>query len=315
MDMVLDFIRLIWKNKVLISIITGSAIVITVVILLLLPTKFTARVVILPPTGGSSVPSSLAGLIGSFSGGSSMEGTISVGLYPTIFLSRTILEPVLNSDFKGKKIKYVLTNSDSLSRKEMDILYNQLQGMVMLSINGTNNSVVLRFESEDPEFAAFFLNSIIDQVDYFFRYRLRSSARDQRDLLEKRLVEVQDSLQHAETALYLFRDSNKSISGSPALQMREQQLLMNYTIQSTIYTELIKQRELTKLQEIRDSAILQVLERAHVPGQKSFPMRRKILVAITFVVVVLSMLFVKLRDLWFVRVSPSLEGRKAEEEE
>lgn len=302
LDLVLKFLRLMWSYKVYFGIVISITIIVTVVVLTLIPNRYTARAVILPPPGSSSIPSSLAGIISSVSGGSSSDGTISVALYPSIIHSRSVLDLVLNSKYNGKRVKYILTEKDSISYEDEEILFRNLQTDIRVNVNGINNSVVLLYENEDPEFAAFFLNCIIEQTDYLFRSLLQSSARDQRVMLEKRILDAQASLHEAEELLNTFRQRNKSISNSSALMLRQQQLELDYSIRSKLYSDLRKQRELIKIEEIEDIQILQVLDRAIVPSHKSFPMRGRILLGVIYIVIVLMTIFIKLRDRFVIRL-------------
>lgn len=76
---------------------------------------------------------------------------------------------------------------------------------------------------------------------------------------------MKDSLKVAEDMLAEFRMRNKILDFSPQLQLVQTRFVRNVEIQQTISMELVRQVELAKIEEIRDTPILNIKEFAQNP--------------------------------------------------
>ena len=85
-------------------------------------------------------------------------------------------------------------------------------------------------------------------------------------------------------------------SKMPELALQYARLLREFKIQEAIFELLTKQYEMAKVNEARDTSILQVLDEAVVPDVKSGPSRAKIVISVTFVIGVISILMAFLRE-------------------
>jgi uncharacterized protein involved in exopolysaccharide biosynthesis len=73
-----------------------------------------------------------------------------------------------------------------------------------------------------------------------------------------------------------FLKSNRSYEQSPDLAIREMRLRRELEVQSTLYKELLRQRETVKFNELSMNPVLNVLDEAVPAIEKSAPIRRKI---------------------------------------
>ncbi len=100
-------------------------------------------------------------------------------------------------------------------------------------------------------------------------------------------------------------DSDKGMDG-----MR---LLRDYKYYETIYALLAKQYELAKIEEAKDAAIIQVLDKAIEPDRKSKPKRAQIVLVSVLAGFILTVLWVFIREaLIKVRQDPEQSGRLQE---
>ena len=123
----------------------------------------------------------------------------------------------------------------------------------------------------------------------------KSYASEQRFYIEKRLAQVKDSLSIAENKLKNFREENRLVA-SPALLLEQGRLLRNVDILQTVYIELNKQLEIAKIDEIKETPVLNVKELAKDPIIKAGPKRAIIFVIIMFTSLLLSALYFMFRD-------------------
>jgi len=247
--------------------------VLGIVAALLLPASYTARATILPPenSGGglsrllSALPMAAAQMLGSAGGDSKM-----IELYVDIAKSQSVLSEMLNAGYKGGTYRDALKSSaDTPDWMIMDDLRKSFAG----SKHPRTQLVMFELTLRDPELAAGVLNQILKEMDNFFHYRMATSDNLQRKIIEKRLAEVSDSLRIAEEVLRQFKEGNRSTFLSPKLMLDEGRLMRAVEINNAIYVELTKQLEIAKISETESMPVLNVLDFASPPEQRSGPSR------------------------------------------
>ena len=130
------------------------------------------------------------------------------------------------------------------------------------------------------------VNGIAESLDLYIRTKKKSNATIQRFYIEKRAAQVTDSLKSVEESLASFREHNKVVEISPELQLEQARLSRAVEIQQTIYMELVQQLELTKIEEIRDTPIINIRELAENPVIfTSFSRKMKFIILMFFSVV------------------------------
>ncbi|MGB2870033.1 MAG: hypothetical protein WBD36_16410, partial [Bacteroidota bacterium] len=102
------------------------------------------------------------------------------------------------------------------------------------------------------------------------------SAGEQRKFVEGRITEVKSDLETAENRLKEFREKNRIVTGSPQLLLEQERLLRELQINATVYTELKKQYEIAKIEEIKNIPIINVMDEARPAALKDRPKRRDI---------------------------------------
>jgi uncharacterized protein involved in exopolysaccharide biosynthesis len=80
-------------------------------------------------------------------------------------------------------------------------------------------------------------------------------------------------LRTAEENLRSFREKNRRLLDSPQLLLEQERYGREVQMKSTVLIELIKQLELAKIEEIRNIAIVNVLDPARPPVRKERPRR------------------------------------------
>ena len=92
---------------------------------------------------------------------------------------------------------------------------------------------------------------IINSLNFVFN-------ENQREFILKRISAVEDDLENSEETLKRFREQNRQVA-SPALQLEEERLLRDLEIQKGIYLTLKQQLEMTKIEEVQKTSIIQIL--------------------------------------------------------
>ncbi|MBW1860928.1 MAG: lipopolysaccharide biosynthesis protein [Deltaproteobacteria bacterium] len=201
----LDLLLVLLKRKWLIFWVTFLAIVLSLVISLRLPEKFTATARILPPQESNSGMSSLLSQAGGAFGGlaaSIVGGKTSADLYVGIMESRTIAD-ILIKKFNLKKLW------------EMDLMapvYSNLADLTSISVDKTTRIISVSVEDINPVMAADIANAYIAELDNVNRTVNVTAAQRKRAFLEKRLEKAKDDLIEAEAELQGFQEKYKLVS-------------------------------------------------------------------------------------------------------
>ena len=150
-----------------------------------------------------------------------------------------------------------------------------------VNLDNKTSLLTLEIETEDAQLSADILNYIVWQLDNFIQTKKTSSAGNQRIFVEGRLVEIKVELTIAENKLKDFREQNRMIVTSPELLLQQERLLREVIINTTIYTELKKQFEVAKIEEVKDIPIINVMDKARANAVRERP-KRSIIVLSTF---------------------------------
>ncbi|HIA79555.1 MAG TPA: hypothetical protein EYO07_05280 [Candidatus Marinimicrobia bacterium] len=236
-------------------------------------------------SGGGSSPSQLQGLAAQFGvsvpGGS--EGAEWV--YPDIIKSRTLARALLIRKFDTNKygpqksLLQILTYGD----EEPEVNPNTLMkfgiesylGMIDVEQDRQSQIYTVTVSAFEPQFAADLCAALIEELDEHQRVYKTEKVKETRLFIEGRIVEVQKELEKAEEDLKVFRDRNRQIGSSPALLLEQQRLSRETAVLTGVFTTLKQQLEMTKIEEVKESALVQVLDPPEAPLYRDSPKRRR----------------------------------------
>jgi len=272
-----EWIRFLWSNRLFITKVMGVFFVVGVAVALLLPKQYTATATILPPKALDSKVAGMLSNLGGIAGNLVGAGETLSQVYPDIAKSRNVLNGVLESVHKDKSFRDILQEKYRFKEDVDDRLIMALQENVIdASTDMVTNVVTINVTYTDPVISAALANEILNQMENFFKFHYRSVATSQLMEIENRLNEVADSLITVEERLLLFRERNRTTALSPTLQMQEARLAREVEINNTLYIELTRQLEISKISELQLRPVLNILDRATPPFKRSKPARRKI---------------------------------------
>ena len=101
--------------------------------------------------------------------------------------------------------------------------------------------------------------------------------------LEKDLQIIDDLVQVKSLNEEDFRYKNLDINSSPDLQMKLSELVRNVTLQTSVMSVLMEQRELAKINNKDNSKFFIILEKANLPVHSSSPRRLYQLISYTII--------------------------------
>jgi len=283
-----DIFQVLWKSRWFIVKFTTAIIVLSVTISLILPKSYKSTAILLPQTN-QSLLSSLSGLsnLASLTGLSFGQSTMEQ-LFPDIILSEAVLREVIFTKYSTEKfaqpvnlIEYWEIDGDSVA-EQYEITLEKFRKELTVDYDRKTNVVTVELVMREPLLTAEVVNKILSVLDEYIRTKRITNATEQRKWIEQRLKQVQRDLEDAEIKLKDFRERNRIVTMSPQLLLEQQRLLRDVEINTTIFTELKKQYELAKIEELKNIPIINILDPARPAGRKYAPKRAIIVIVSTF---------------------------------
>lgn len=290
---IVEVLSTVWRSKKLIGLTTVSVTILAIIVSLVLPKYYLSTATILPESSSRKL-SALSGLSDLAAlAGVSVGGEVSAAkLYPTIVRSEAVLSKVIYAQYTTSSSKEPFTlvqywdfESDD-REEEYEKTLRELRRELLVSIDGKTNVVTISIMTRDPELSAAIVNNVTRELDSFIRTKQVSSASEQRKWIEARLIEVKRDLERTENALKEFRQRNRRVADSPQLLLEQERLIREVTINSTVYTELKKQLEIAKIEEIKNMPLVNVMDAARPAVKKEKP-NRTLIVASSFLLTLL----------------------------
>ena len=269
--------------------------VIAVVVLLIIPNYYTAQVTILPSSGKSELLGlfTLASQLG-YSSGQNEPAFNIPQVIAKVMRSQVIADMLSEKTYFSSRHNKKLTLAQVFDIKENDpirlkyYLYLAFNNAISINIDTKIKTIDLAVQTSDPNISAQLANDIIEALNNYNKTYRINNAKLNREFVEKRLQETQQKLAMSENELKNFRERNRRIADSPLLQLRLQQLLRDQRVQEELYLILMKEYEMAKLQEVKDTPIIDIIEKAQPPVVKSGPRRLKTLLVIMLMSLLLS---------------------------
>lgn len=267
-------------------------------LLFLVEPTFETNLTILPEYGSKSTYLSQLGELASLAGVKVGEAA-PTEIYKNIIFSEVVLEQVVYAKYQTKKfphkvnlIEYFKIKTDNSlplklqERYKFIKLYDFLiKKRIEANVERTTKILTLRVIMPESVLASEVANNIVESLDNYIKTKRKSYAFYQRDYLEKRISQVRDSLNNAEDRLRLFREKNRIVINSPTLILEQGRLVRSAEILQTVYIELNKQFELAKIDEIKNTPVINLKESAKEPLIKTGPQR--VMLAIFFGLIIL----------------------------
>lgn len=262
-----------WKRRrSLAGIVFGFAIA-GAALALILPERYVAVAELLPPGnlgGRSQLLTQLSAIIGI----ESPTNSSSLGsLYPDIARSHDVLAAALAVTWRDQTYAEHLARRRDLADRDQQMLLESVRKRLIGHINPLTGMITLEFSAHDRQLSAAFLDEILRQMEIFFANRFVTESREKRLAIEKRLEEMTANMKGSEDALRRFLETNRITGMSPALQLQEAKLRREVELTSALYSELRRQQESARVEEVGTVPVLQVLSSPVPPLRRASPRR------------------------------------------
>ncbi len=217
---------------------------------------------------------------------------------PDVVQSRLIASKVISQQWENKDQKLIdlidlwgynnppyyglLTkNIDSLVIKEKAI--KRFNDHVQVSEDRISGLIKISTTFQDPIIASSIANFIGSQVELYIQKENSAQSTKEKIFISDRLSIVKNELEKAELELKKFKERNRGYEDSPELFMIFSQKFREVEAKKEVYLTLQQQLELARIEEVKQSPILHILDHAVPPIKKSFPNRRLFFIISAFV--------------------------------
>jgi len=298
----LEFVNALLKRWRLVAGLPVLAAILTAVVVLLLPPRFTATVTFVPeqraPSRGGGTGAAgggLVGLAGQLGIPLGMDPTQSPRFYAEVLTSRELLSRVLLTKFPDPRrpaagdsvpllailrvrggIWGAKSAADSLDRG-----VRKLRRRVSARVDIQTYLVYLSVTTRYPDLSAVVATRFIEYLNEFNATKRESQARARRQFVEQRILDGERELHAVEDDLRRFHERNRAWQESPELSAEEGRLHMQVNILQEVYLTLRRDYEQARIEEVNDTPVITVVDPAVPPQRQS--RWREVLVLLAFV--------------------------------
>jgi len=148
---------------------------------------------------------------------------------------------------------------------------------------------------EEPKIAADMANTMYPAILDFTVETHGIQASLNREFIEGRQIEVKEQLTEFEDALKVFRERNRSIMESPQLQLEIERLMREVEIQTQVYITLQQQYELARIEEVKETPSVVILDEGKPAVEKEKPKRVSLVIISAIIGQLVSCIYILIR--------------------
>jgi len=241
---------------------------VVLIVVLITPRSYTVRASFVPQARrGSSSITELAAQVGLLPGADAGQ---SPAFYVSLLGSHELQDAVVRTqyDMGGERRTlvdiYRISEGPEPARVERAI--RRLRTRIEFSPDTKTGIVTIVVRSPDPLLSRQISARFLQLLNEFNLSTRQSQAAAERKFTESRLAEVTRDLREAEDRLQSFLQQNRDYRSSPVLELAQQRLMQQVTVQRSLYSSLNVAFEQAKIEEVRDTPVISVVEHPAPPA-------------------------------------------------
>jgi uncharacterized protein involved in exopolysaccharide biosynthesis len=288
---VLDAVRQSWmspyfadilKNRRTVFMYALLAGLATGAVVLLVPDAYIARAsLVIDTPGKTTLPNGIAQFAGQLGLLGLENENRSPAFYRDLMSSRRVLTTLATTSIRDPKTggwepvyRVYDRTTDSLSPRKTEQLLRRLNKRLQTTVDARTGAIRVALEGPTAREASETLDSLLALTNAFAVTNLRSRARARRQFAETQVIQAKADLEQSEDSLRQFYERNRRIADSPALQFEEGRLRRRIDLRQEIYLTLNRELEQARLDEVRDTPILNIIDPPVPPARHEKPQRR-----------------------------------------
>ena len=197
-------------------------------------------------------------------------------------LARTKIHDPMSSNVQAIYAVYSGGRIDSLTPRKTEALLKQLGNRLQTTVDVRTGAIRVALGGPTGPQAAEALDSLLSITNQVAVTNVRSRAGARRQFAEAQVAQARTNLDEAEDSLRQFYERNRRIADSPRLQFEEGRLRRRIDLRQEIYLVLNRELEQARLDEVRDTPILNIIDPPVPPARHEKPQRRVIAVLAAF---------------------------------
>jgi len=308
----LDVFLKIWRFRRFIILFTVGVAILSVVYALLAEPQYKGTVKLYKETTeGSS--GRLQGLASQFGFGGAVSGGEQFNI-EDLLSSRNILKQIIYHQWNTEKFEEPVNLIEfweidkETKEEEFFAAIETIKNKISTSKNEETGLITVEIMMGEAQLAADVANYTTELISDYVQKDRQTNTRNKMEYIEKRLDTVERELENAEEALKQFRERNRALSESPALQMEMGRLQRKVSIKQEVYLTLQKEKEMSEIELVKETPVINVLDEAVKPEQRAKPKRKLIVIVAIFGGFFFSLLLVVLRYVW-VYIKQEMKSR------
>ena len=227
-------------------------------------------------------------------------------VYPEIIKSRTLARSMLKRKFDTNKfgpqkpLLQILTFGNEPPEIGLDTLeiiaVNNFLGIINVFEDLNTSILTLSINASEPSLAAEINQALIEELDTHQREYNKAKTSETKQFIEDRIIDTEKELMAAEEDLKVFMDRNRRIENSPALQLEQQRLGREVSVLTSVFTTLKQQLETTKIEQVKESDYVVILDPPEAPLVRSKPDKKLMVITAGFMGIMLGMIIGFVRE-------------------
>ena len=193
-----------------------------------------------------------------------------------------------------KRSKYTKEGVFITSEKDIE-LFDIIDSKITIDYNKEVGIVKLSVLDRDPLVSAQLALSAMEILQKFIIDFKIKKAVDNFNFIDEQYFAKKNEVKILQDSIADFKDGNKNIATSK-FELRLTRLTDSYALTNSVFVELAKQREKSKLEIKKSTPVFRILEPVKLPTGKLHPKSLMVLFTCTFFIVTLTVLIILLKE-------------------
>ena len=305
--------KTIWKGKWIVVLFSSFFVFIGIIASLISPVIYTSSSTFILSSSNENSASSLGGvasLVGINLNASENNIRIPATMYPKVVESVEFKRQLLNEyvdedktvklksflvDYHNLESENIITNNKFFVSKTEHNLFKILQDIILISVNAKDRFITISANMPTSEYAA---NTCISARKILQTIVINTKikrAKENLNFTQEQLSLKKIEFDEIQNKIAYFEDSNLNIINSK-YKNELSKLKAEFQIVNSVYTELSKQLEQSKLQVNQDTPVFSIVKEASMPVLRSSPKRALMVLIFGLLGLFTSVIYVVAKD-------------------
>lgn len=268
-----ELLRFLFSRRRVVTRAVLGAMLATLAVAVVSSRTWTARGSFVAQAGGMENLGALAGLASQFGVNlGSAAGGYPPRFYSALVTSDEVLGVVVDQPAPATDGSPTMTVGEALGAKgatpeirRARAIDRARRNVVAALFDGRTGLTGFSVRTKDARLSAQIAGAIVQEMNRFNSERHRSRASTERRFVEARRAVVADELRQAEESVQSFLVRNRAYDSSPERQLEYDRLTRRKSQLSTVLTSLTQSFEQARIEEVRDTPVLTVVETPVIP--------------------------------------------------